>query len=356
MHDDFFLPADYLFLDEEEAHARIQAHRARLGGELAIWAHWYQRASVRGIADLVGDGVALAKAAARGSSVRFLLACTVRYVAENARLLLPPATRVAIPDLEAGCPMATTLPLRDLDATLAALRETRPRARVTPLASVAADVEVKARCGELGGATLGASNAARVLRWALARSDVAVLHGDRPLALAAARELGLAPEELVVWRAERPSPAAEIARARLLVNESRCPVHAQVRPEDVAAVRREHPGTHVLVQRELAPEVVAEADFAGSIAELASAAARLPPGGRIAIGSETHAVEAIASALPGHAVVPLAPTFCATMYMVHPANVLYALDRLGERGEITIDPALAEPARIALLRMLEGSD
>ena len=45
-----------------------------------------------------------------------------------------------------------------------------------------------------------------------------------------------------------------------------CEVHERFTPEDIRELREAHPGVEVLAHPECPPDVVAEADFAGSTA------------------------------------------------------------------------------------------
>ena len=84
-----------------------------------VLAHHYQTAEIyRCVADVVGDSLALAQAAARTDADTIVM-CGVHFMAETAKLLSPDKT-VLIPDLEAGCSLAESIGPDDVRALRAA--------------------------------------------------------------------------------------------------------------------------------------------------------------------------------------------------------------------------------------------
>src|SRR3546814_20766454 len=90
-------------------------------------AHSYQSPEIfHGVADITGDSLALAQAAADCDSELIVL-CGVHFMAESAKILAPGKT-VLIPDLEAGCSLASSI-------TAADVRELRARPPGVPVVS-----------------------------------------------------------------------------------------------------------------------------------------------------------------------------------------------------------------------------
>src|SRR5690606_29176099 len=78
-----------------------------------ILAHNYQTPEIfHGVADLTGDSLALAKMAVDADADVIVL-CGVHFMAETAKLLNPEKT-VLIPDLEAGCSLASSVTADDV--------------------------------------------------------------------------------------------------------------------------------------------------------------------------------------------------------------------------------------------------
>ena len=98
-----------------------------------IMAHSYQSPEIfHGVADVTGDSLALAQAAADCDS-NLIVLCGVHFMAESAKILAPDKT-VLIPDLEAGCSLASSITAADVRALraqqLSRLREGQLRLRV----------------------------------------------------------------------------------------------------------------------------------------------------------------------------------------------------------------------------------
>ena len=72
-----------------------------------ILAHNYERAEVQDVADFVGDSLGLSREAAK-TSAGVIVFCGVHFMAETAAILSPRKT-VLLPDLAAGCSLASTI-------------------------------------------------------------------------------------------------------------------------------------------------------------------------------------------------------------------------------------------------------
>src|SRR5512142_2326022 len=72
-----------------------------------ILVHNYQPAEVQDIADLLGDSLELSRKAAE-TDADVIVFCGVHFMAETAAILSPKKT-VLIPDLAAGCSLASTI-------------------------------------------------------------------------------------------------------------------------------------------------------------------------------------------------------------------------------------------------------
>src|SRR5919198_6413473 len=78
-----------------------------------ILAHNYQTPEIfHGVADIIGDSLALAREAAR-TDAEVIVLCGVHFMAETAKLLNP-EKRVLIPDVEAGCSLAASITPEDV--------------------------------------------------------------------------------------------------------------------------------------------------------------------------------------------------------------------------------------------------
>ena len=92
------------------------AEIARLKKErrAVIMAHYYQDADIQDVADVLGDSLALARAAQK-TDAEVIVLCGVHFMAETAKILNPTKT-VVLPDLQAGCSLADSCPADKLAA------------------------------------------------------------------------------------------------------------------------------------------------------------------------------------------------------------------------------------------------
>ena len=98
-------------LDIDYKHRVLQLKKQK---NAVVLAHNYQLPEVQDIADFIGDSLALSrKAAATESDI--ILFCGVHFMAETASILCPDK-KVLIPDLEAGCSLASTINAGELQA------------------------------------------------------------------------------------------------------------------------------------------------------------------------------------------------------------------------------------------------
>ncbi len=100
-----------------------------------VLAHNYQLPEVQDVADLIGDSLALSKSAAT-TDADVIVFCGVHFMAETASILCPDK-KVLIPDLEAGCSLASTINANELQTWKAE----HPNAAVVSYVNTTADVK-----------------------------------------------------------------------------------------------------------------------------------------------------------------------------------------------------------------------
>ena len=230
----------YAGLDAAEIDARIRAAKATLGDRLVILGHHYQRDEVITHADFRGDSLKLAQQGIAAGNVRHMVFCGVHFMAETADILSPPEVSVTLPDLAAGCSMADMADLpqvetcwEELDDVLAD-RMGGADACITPITYINSGADLKAFCGEHGGIVCTSSNAERVLAWAFEKREKVLFFPDQHLGRNTALDMGIAPEELVVWDPERElggNTEAELRAARVILWAGHCSVHQMFLPE-----------------------------------------------------------------------------------------------------------------------------
>ena len=134
-------------------------------------------------------------------------------------------------------------------------------------------------------------------------------------------------------------------------------MHRRFTVDQIEKARAEHPGVRVIVHPECPMAVVDAADEAGSTDYIAKAIEAAPAGSTFAIGTEVNLVQRLAADNPQHTIFCLDPVVCpcSTMYRIHPGYLAWVLEGLVDGGwcnRITVPEDVADPARLALERML----
>lgn len=295
----------------EEIDAILALKRQR---NAVILAHNYQTPEIfHCVADIVGDSLALARRA-QDVEADVILVAGVHFMAETAKLLNPGKT-VLIPDLRAGCSLAESI----MAADVRRLRERHPGVPVVTYVNTSAAVK--------------------------AESDICCTSGN---AKAVVESLGV-PEVIMLPDEYLAQNVAKETAVRIIAWNGHCEVHERFTPADVRQVRDGYPGVVVLAHPECPPDVVAEADFAGSTAAMQDWVARHQPP-RVLLLTECSMSDNVAVLHPE--VEFIRPcNLCPHMKRITLPGIRQALE--GMRHEVLIDPAVAVRARRAVERMLE---
>ena len=278
-----------------------------------VLAHNYQTPEIfHCVADIVGDSLALAREAMKTDADVIVLA-GVHFMAETAKLLNPDKT-VLIPDLEAGCSLASSITAADVRL----LRERHPGVPVVTYVNTSAAVKAESDICCTSG------NARKVIE-SLGVGRVIMLP-DEYLAQNVAAETGV---EIITWAGH-------------------CEVHERFTAAEIRELRAQHPGVIVLAHPECPPEVVAEADFAGSTAAMGSYVADRKPR-RVVLVTECSMSDNVAIQHPDVEFVRPC-NLCPHMKRITLAKIRRALEIMGP--QVTIEPGIADRARRAVERML----
>jgi len=145
--------------------------------------------------------------------------------------------------------------------------------------------------------------------------------------------------------------AANVARetgVKIISWDGACEVHEKFTPRQIRTLRRENPGVVVLAHPECPPEVVEEADFAGSTAAMSDYVSGRQPG-RVVLITECSMADNIAVRHPKVDFVRPC-NLCPHMKRISLGNIRSALENM--EHEVVIDPVVADRARRAVERML----
>src|SRR5215213_10434667 len=195
-------------------HERIRALAAERNA--VILAHNYERAEVQDVADFVGDSLGLSREAAN-TEADVIVFCGVHFMAETAAVLSPQKI-VLLPDLAAGCSLASTIDA----AQLRAWKAEHPGAVVVAYVNTTADVKAESDyCCTSG-------NAVDVVNSIPADTQILFLP-DMFLGAHVRRLTGR--RNIHVWMGE-------------------CHVHAGIDPEHINFQRAAHPDAEFLIHPE----------------------------------------------------------------------------------------------------------
>ncbi len=278
-----------------------------------ILAHNYQTPEIfHGVADLTGDSLALAQAAAR-TDADVIVLCGVHFMAETAKVLNPEKT-VLIPDPAAGCSLAESITADDVRL----LRQRYPGVPVVTYVNTSAAVKAESDV------CCTSANAVEVVE-----------------SLGTDRVIFLPDEFLGRWVASQ-------TKVEVVLWQGHCMVHDRFRAEDLRDYRKHYPGIQILAHPECPPDVLAEADFVGSTAGMIGHVGRARPR-RVVMVTECSMSDNVAVEFPEVEFVrPCA--LCPHMKRITLPKILDALTTMQHRVEVA--PDVTARARLAVERML----
>lgn len=363
------LPQEYRDATPDELDARVRAAKATLGDRVVVLGHFYQREEVIEHADYVGDSFQLANAALEHPDAEAIVFCGVHFMAETADLLSRPEQAVILPNLAAGCSMADMADIDqveecweqledvygDMDAT-----DADGLVPVIPVTYMNSSAAIKGFVGRHGGIVCTSSNARTVLEWAFERGRRVLFFPDQHLGRNTAKAMGVPLEQMPMWNPNKPlggSSTSALQNSRVILWHGFCSVHRRFTVEQIEQARVDHPGVRVIVHPECPMAVVDAADESGSTDYIRRAIEAATEPTTFAIGTEVNLVQRLAADNPQHTIFCLDPVVCpcSTMYRIHPGYLAWVLEGLvaGQvLNRITVPSDVAEPARLALERML----
>jgi len=363
------LPEAYRTASEAELHDRIVAAKQELGDRVVVLGHFYQREEVVRHADYVGDSFQLANAALEQPQAEAIVFCGVHFMAETADLLSRPEQAVILPNLAAGCSMADMASIDEVEDCWEQLADVygdldTPDADglvpVIPVTYMNSSAAIKGFVGRHGGIVCTSSNARTVLEWAFARGRRVLFFPDQHLGRNTAKAMGVPLERMPMWNPRKAlggSTETELGDAQVILWHGFCSVHRRFTVDQIEAARAAHPGVRVIVHPECPMAVVDAADEAGSTDYIRKAIAAATEPTTFAVGTEINLVQRLAAQYPQHEIFCLDPVVCpcSTMYRIHPGYLAWVLEELVAGrvvNRITVPSEVADPARLALERML----
>jgi quinolinate synthase len=295
-----------------------EINRLKREKNAVILAHNYMTPEIfHGVGDFVGDSLGLARDAAK-TSARIIVQAGVLFMAETSKVLCPDKV-VLIPDLSAGCSLAASI----TGADVRLIKERYPGVPVVTYVNTTAEVKAEADI------CCTSANAVQVVEAAAAtaRTDRVILQPDEFLARNVACQTSI---RIVAWA-------------------GRCEVHERFNADDIRQVREVWPNAEILAHPECPAEVLELVDFAGSTSAMSEYVVKRRPR-QVVLITECSMADNIAAEAP--VTEFLRPcNLCPHMKRITLENIHEAL--VNERFEVTVEPAIAERARLGVQRMID---
>lgn len=283
-----------------------------------VLAHNYQRPEIQDIADLTGDSLELSRQAA-STTAQVIVFCGVAFMAETAAILNPDKI-VILPRPDAGCPMADMITPEDM---VGIKRQYPGMPIITYVNSTAAVKAESTVC-------CTSANSIRVVE-SFCQEDSVYMAPDENLAKYTARHTQ---KQVHYWHGY-------------------CPIHHELRAEQVRQRKAEHPDALFLAHPECRPEVLDLADHVQSTSGMLRYVTESPHKSFI-IGTEKGILYPMRRQNPEKQFYPASDRLvCADMKKTSLHDVINSLQTLEPR--ITVPEAIRIRALAAVEQMLSVS-
>lgn len=293
-----------------------EINRLKKEKNAVILCHNYMTPDIfHGVADIVGDSLALAREAAK-TKADIIVQCGVHFMAETSKILCI-NKKVLIPDMKAGCSLAESITAADIKL----LREKFPGVPVASYVNTSAEVK--------------------------AESDICVTSGNAVKIINAMKEdtILMVPDQYLAAYTQTKTSK------KILTWQGSCMVHEKFTPEEIAQMRVKYPGVIVIAHPECPPEVINASDFAGSTQQMIEYIEKDKPA-KVMLITECSMSDNIQAAHPEMKLVRPCQ-LCPHMKKITLPKILDCLQN--ESNEVFVDAAVADRARLPIERMLELS-
>ncbi len=283
-----------------------------------ILAHNYQRPEIQDIADYVGDSIELSRKAAEVKDAEIIVFCAVDFMAESAAIMNP-HKKVLLPCSGARCPMAQML----------TVDEVKRAKKQYPNLPVVLYVNTLAECKAESDISCTSANAVEVVN--SLDADTVLMGPDSNLAAYVAKKTG----KKVI-----PIPQRGF-----------CPTHILFQPEDVLALKMQHPNAVVMAHPECTVEMQQVSDFIGSTSKMCRYA-KESKAKEFIVGTEEGILHRLQKENPGKKFyVAYDRAVCPNMKLTTLEKVYNALKE--EKNVVEVPEAVAKKAKSSLERMFK---
>lgn len=293
-----------------------EINRLKAEKNAVILAHNYMTPDIfHAVGDIVGDSLKLAQAAAE-TKADIIVQAGVHFMAETSKILNMDKT-IIMPDMKAGCSLAESITAEDVRE----LRKKHPGVPIVTYVNTSAAVK--------------------------AESDVCCTSGNAVKIIEAMKEdtvLMIPDQYLAAYVQTKTSK-------KILTWEGACEVHERFTANDLKKIRTANDGIEILAHPECPPDVLAEADYTGSTAQMINYVGdHKPP--KVALITECSMSDNVRAEHPDLEFISSCQ-LCPHMKRITLPKILKSLQTL--EPQITVDPKIAIGAKKAIDRMLELS-
>jgi quinolinate synthase len=302
-------------LDLEEEISRLKKDK-----NAVILAHYYQDDEVQDVADFIGDSLQLAQAAEK-TTADVICFAGVHFMAETAKILNPQRI-VVVPDMEAGCSLASGAPVEKVAAW---------KARY-PGCVLVSYINCSAAVKAISDYIVTSSNAEKIVS-SIPKETTILFAPDKNLGGYLNKKLG---RSMHLW-------------------PGTCIVHDTFSERKILGLKERHPGALLLAHPECDDVILRMADYVGSTTGILNFATKSDKREFI-VATEPGILHSMTKASPDKIFIPAPPEAnCACNECPHMKKntlekVYLALRDLAPRLEM--DPALLTAARVPIDRML----
>ena len=225
----------------------LEAEIGRLKKErnAVLLAHYYQDSEIQDVADFIGDSLQLAQQAAT-TKADVICFAGVHFMAETAKILNPGRT-VVLPDLEAGCSLASGCPADRFGPWIEKQRASLGDVAVVSYINCTADVKA------LSDYIVTSSNAEKIVR-SIPETTTVLFAPDKNLGAYLRKKTG---RKMVLWQGS-------------------CIVHETFSQRKLVGLKERHPQALVIAHPECEEPLLAMADYIGSTTALLKYAVSSP--------------------------------------------------------------------------------
>jgi len=278
-----------------------------------VLAHNYQTPEIfHAVADIAADSLALAVEAEK-TSADIIILCGVHFMAETAKLMNP-NKKVLLPDMGAGCSLASSITGRDVRM----LKEKYPGVPVVSYVNTSAEVKAESDI------CCTSANAVRV---------VESLGSDKVIFL---------PDQYMAKYVQTKT------KVQIISWVGTCIVHEKFSAQEINDIKKQNPGIKVLTHPECPPEVIAASDFTGSTSGMSNYVKRNQPK-KVMLVTECSMSDNVQVENPNvNFIRPC--NLCPYMKRISLPKILECLEK--ETNEILIPEVIIKKAQRAVERMV----